>query len=181
MKKAQSEVISTILIVFLSIVAFSIISAFTINYIRGVTNKSKCTDVMGKIEIVNDVDFSCYYDPQPLPSGASKGLRLQIKLKDVSDEISGFGIQLNSVDSKTYKVTRTSSDSGICMYDKDKPGECLKKDSADLTPSVPDANSGKTYFIKTDQKPKTVNVNFIMSDGNVCDVSDTMTEIVKCI
>ncbi|MEN9625911.1 MAG: hypothetical protein RL557_239, partial [archaeon] len=58
--RAQSEVITTVLLVLLGIVAVIIIISFVIPFIRNQIAGSDCFEVNGKVSISNNYKYTCY-------------------------------------------------------------------------------------------------------------------------
>ena len=158
-KKAQSQIIGTILLIALVLVATGIITAFAIPFIKEQLSKSDCFKVADKLEITNHPQYTCY-------DSINNRMLVQVHLKDTED-IEAFTIELAGANSETFTITNGRT-----------PKVFTYEDSRDL--QLPQQNQERTYKIVSDTKPQTIRIYPIIKDQKTCDPSSTITTIKEC-
>jgi len=138
--KAQSQVISTILLILLSISAAALIMAFAIPFVKNQLSSSDCFDVADKLEITNG-QYTCYDD-----TATPKQMLLQVHLKD-TDNIQGFVIELGEASTETYEIKDNNAPPEVTMYNPANPIE------------LPGQNQERTYRIESPTKPELIRVS----------------------
>jgi F420-0:gamma-glutamyl ligase len=119
-KKGQADVIVTVLLILLGIVAVAVVSAFVINLVRNNLRGTECFDTADKLAIKLG-DYT-YFDSD------SKNASVSIERAETSVNISGLIITLsNGADSKAFTIKAGSVDN-VAMYD-DSPDIILPKNS----------------------------------------------------
>lgn len=162
--KGQSQIISTVLLILISITAIVVVSSFVIPFIKKQLSGTECLDVYSaeKLGIQNKPQFTCY-------DGAN--MRVQIHLGDVGNSTKGFQISLE-IDGATepYRILRGSQTEGVSLYKKE--GEPIK---------LPPVGGERTYVISgVASKPDSVSVYPILESDKVCGASDSLTSITPC-
>ena len=164
-KSAQGEVVSTILLILLVIVTIGIITAFAIPFVRNQISKSDCLEVIGedKLGISENMQYTCY-------ESSNNKMIVQVHVGDIYDKIEGFGIVIGGATTKTYEIKKSgASSTDVSSYD----GSLIQ---------VPEANTERTYNISSITPiPQTVQVYPILTNGNKCDISDSLTSIPGCL
>jgi flagellin-like protein len=163
-KKAQSQIIGTILLILLVVIAAGIIMAFLLPKIPDWLSGSKCLDVADKIKIRNNPQYSCY-------NATSTNTYVQAGIGDILDKIEGFAIELGGAASKTYHIKNSASPQEVEMYPENSPNPV----------QLPGNNEERTYVLKGfGQKPDYIRIYPILKDGKLCDSSDTLTTVKQC-
>ncbi len=108
-KLSQGEVVSTVLLILLVIVASTILIGFVIPLVNNILGGTKCNDYMGKITITNNEKYSCY-------DNLGKKLLLQLKLDNMLEkskalQIIGLRIIVETAgtDSKSFEINPPNS------------------------------------------------------------------------
>jgi hypothetical protein len=154
-KKSQSQVISVILIVLLTVVAVSIIGNFVIGFIKEKTNEDHCVDIISEAEII-DSEYTCYNE-------SGKFLLIKISIGEIEDKLGGFAIDLGE---KTYKIKNGESE--ISMY---SGGEF----------TLPKNNEARTYKISNvNTIPETIKLHLLTKKEKYCEASDSLEGIRIC-
>lgn len=162
-KRSQSEVISTILLILLVIVAITIITAFAIPFVRNQLSKSDCLEVSGKVEIADNLQYTCY-------NSSNQKMLVQIKIGDIADKINGFSIEIGGASTENFEITNeyVKPSGRVSMYD----GGGVE---------IPGNNAERTYIISNIlEKPQIVKVYSILENGESCDSSDSLTLVENC-
>jgi flagellin-like protein len=158
--KAQAQIISTILLILIAISAAALISTFAIKMVNDKLAESNCLKVSDKIEITNNLDFTCY--------DASNNL-MQIQIhRGESEDISGFVITLGGATTTSYEIIPPTKNPDIIMFDN----------SLDL--EIPNSNEERTYKISTPSIPNSARVYPITKKGKVCETTQTYTNVELC-
>ena len=160
--KAQSGVISTVLLILLVVAVSVIIFGFVIPFVKEKLSEGDCLDVSGKVEL--DSGFTCYNEDVAIP--ANSNMQVQIHVGDIADLLSGFAIELGGATSTTVRITEDIAE--FTMYG----GEEF---------SLPGNNEARTYIILSSEKPKSVKIYPILESGKTCPSSDSMVDIDDCI
>lgn len=168
-KKAQSEIISTVLLILIAITAIVVVSSFVIPFIKKQLSGTSCLDVSGKIEIKNNPAYTCYKDGE---------LRVQVHMGDTGNKTKGFQLSIEAGGStNSFKIIPEASLENIRMYGEEIPEAALPWPALKL----PGAEEEKTYIISgLTAKPDSINVYPILEDDQVCGASDTLTTIPPC-
>jgi hypothetical protein len=151
--KAQSQIISVVLLILLVIAATAIIYSFVLPFISDQLDTGDCVNVQTKIEIEDNPKYTCY-------DSDANTLRVQIKIQNVNSSISGFIVELGGASTKSLRITSTEHE-GVLMYG----GEAV---------DVPGNNEARTYNLTSTEKPEYVRVYGILNNGEVCGLSDSI-------
>lgn len=161
-KKAQPQVVATVLLILIVIIAIVIIMGFVMPFVKDRISESDCLDIIGGLEISNDLEYTCY-------DSSVDGMLIQIHRGDV--EISGFIIELGGVASKSYTITNEYHDSEVSMYNLNE------------LVVIPGKNEALTYRIGEGdytEKPSSIIVYPILEDGKTCDATESTADVEAC-
>ena len=158
-KRGQSQIISTVLLILISIIAASLIIAAVIPFVKDKLSEGDCLDVLGKITISNK--YTCYNE-----SALENITLVQIHIDDIRDLINGFAIELGGSSSKSVKIVEGNPEN-IKMY-----GE------GDF--EIPNSTEERTYNISVISKPDRIAVYPILTNNKLCSESDSITEVDYC-
>lgn len=168
-KNAQSEVISTILLILLVIASIAVIMGFVIPLVKDQLKKNECFDYSGKIEIINNEKYTCY-------NMSAKNLSIQIHFGDIDEEstnpIKGIKMIVNSEGkSENFEIIPPNSN----------PNERVYMYSGGIL-EIPKKNSERAYnIININSRPNSTAVYFILNDGRECsDAAYTADYISLC-
>jgi flagellin-like protein len=167
-KKSQSQVITTVLLILITISLVVVISSFAISFVKEKLSESDCTDIIGKVEIRNNPQYTCYNE-------ATDKLNIQVHIGDIED-LEGFTISVDAQgSSNSYEIKNNTPETNeLNMYT-----EILNYEDKLL---IPGKNSEKTYTISSiTEKPETINIYPILKDGKTCNPSDTYKFIANCL
>lgn len=164
-KCSQSQIVATVLLILLVIVAVTIISAFAIPFVRDQLSKSDCLSVSGNdnLGISESLQYTCYNSSgTPLPE-----MYIQVHVGDIYDKINGFSIEIGGAITESYEITKDYFSPEISSYG---PGGV----------EVPGKNEERTYRISVEEIPQTLKIYPILANGETCDYSDSLTSIPIC-
>lgn len=153
LKKAQSQVISTVLLILLASVTIIVIFGFAIPFVKDNLSGGDCVKVVGKVNIENNLKFTCY-------NASSKKVRIQISIGDVAEFIEGFKVELGGASSNAVKLTEYDH-AGVGMYE----GGNFE---------LPKDTEARTYVIGVSVKPEYIKVYSILKNGKTCDAPDVL-------
>ena len=155
---SQSDIISSVLLILLVVVATMIIFAFVIPFVKEKLSSGDCLAVAGKIEISSG--YTCY-------NGTA--MQVQIHVLEIKSLIDGFSIELGGASTNNFKILNNTLATGVNM--------CNGITTLEVPPSD---NTERTYVIKAATKPNIVRVYPILKGGKICDASDVAIEISDC-
>ena len=106
-RKAQAEVITTVLLILIAIVAVAIVSVFVINLVRSNLGNTDCFKTIGQIKIVSgDYTFS-----------SSNNVSLSVERGQADFNLTGIGVVLGTASaSKTFELYSGAVDK-VIMFD----------------------------------------------------------------
>ena len=160
-KKAQSQIISTVILILIVLISAGIIIGVVIPMIQRNLKETSCLDYIGKITIVNDPELTCY-------NSSSQEVYVKVRVGDVLDEIEGFSVVLENSNSKSYDITPINPSGDVIMYGGGVFG-------------LPDKNTFRTYILQNfGEKPDAIRVHPILKGGKTCEESDSMVGIGIC-
>ena len=166
-KRAQSEIISTVLLITISIIAIVIITAFAIPFVQERLSGAKCIDLAGKVIIKNNPDYTCYNDTK-------KNLTVQVHFGDIEKEaIKGIQIIVNEAGSSSSFEIINGSVSGtnnVYMFS-----------GSDI--ELPGKNEERTYIlININSRPEAISIYPFLENKKTCpDVSESLVNIDNCV
>jgi flagellin-like protein len=159
-KKGQSELITTVLLILVSIVAAGIVLQFVVPFVKNKLNSGDCTNTVGKIEISSS-EFTCY-------NSSSNKMNVQVHVGDIGTDLEGIVIELGGASSSNFKIKNNTDIAGASMY------------GGATTLILPLRNQEKTYSLASTEIPTSVRVYSILKNEEICGVSDSLTSIDLC-
>ena len=156
-RHAQSQVISTVILILLVISAGAIIFAFAIPFIQKSLSGGDCIEIVGKVEIKSSYEYTCY-------DSTSENMSLQIQIEDISDLLEGFSIRFGGASSKTIEITNESHANNETFMHGDDAF------------SLPGDNEARTYLIPSPDRPESVDILPILKGGKVCKRADSLSK-----
>jgi flagellin-like protein len=131
-KKAQSDVVATLIIVLLTIVAGAVLLAYLMPVVKNWISGGDCFQFNDKLNVVNDPAFTCYNTTTHL-------LHLKVSVGDIDEKTKNrlFGMVLivqGPLNSNTYTISPSNSDPHVSMSNGDPV-------------QVPPKNSERVYNI----------------------------------
>ena len=166
LKKSQSQIVSSVLLILISIIAIMMIIGFIIPFIQNQLSKGNCIEIINQIEIQNNPKYTCW------DVGGDRML-IQVHVSD-NEPIKGFAIELGGASSNTIEITDdTDVSTNVHMYHEiDEVGNKM---------IIPDKNEEKTYNLTTTSgKPDSIRLYPIMTNGVTCDKADVLNKINNC-
>ncbi|MBS3079720.1 hypothetical protein J4218_06370 [Candidatus Pacearchaeota archaeon] len=162
-KRSQSEVVSTVLMILIGIVAVMIIAAFIISFVKGQIDKSKCFDVTDIIEVKNNPTYSCY-------NSTGKYMLVQVHFAEANALLEGFSLEIGGADTVTYKILNNTAIGVVKMYN-----------GTLTTLTLPGDNSERTYNVSgINTKPDSVKIYPILKGGKTCSSPSILNTINTC-
>jgi hypothetical protein len=162
MMKAQSQVISTVLLILVVITLVVIVIGFVVPFVKNQLDKGKCLDVTGQVVISRNNKYTCF-------NLTTNQVFVQVHIGENRDNVDGFVIVLGGASSNNYQVTNATSLSGITMYD------------GSTTLNIPNKNEERTYIIDgVSAKPETISVYPILKGGRTCEPPDILNSVDYC-
>ncbi len=153
-KRSQAEIIVTVLLILIALVAVGIVSMFVINLVRENLKGTDCFKTTGQLEIKLDEGVTSF-------DSVSKKLSITIERGTESFNLTGIVVAAGSeASSETYTV-KSGTVTGITMYPS---GENL---------SLPNQGQKLSYIIQTTSTAvNTVSIAPVINDGQKCSVVD---------
>jgi flagellin-like protein len=159
MKKAQSEVIATVLLILIVLITGGIIMSFVVPFVQRQLEGTGCFDVISKVEISRDDRYTCYKDGE---------ISVQIHIGDVEKELGGFVIELGGAASRSYEISDGLTIEGVKMFGGEK------------VLSLPGQNEERTYLLTSSDIPDSVSVYPKLASGQTCERSDFLSQVNVC-
>jgi flagellin-like protein len=158
-KKAQGDVVSTVLLILITVVAAGLIMAFVVPFIRDKLpeENQNCLDVISKVTISSG--YTCY-------NSTNKNQSVQIHIDNIRNSIKGFTIELGGPSSKAVRVLEDDN-SGVRMYG----GGSFE---------LPNNTEERTYDIPSNVRPAYISVYPVLKNNKVCEASDTVRDVEDC-
>jgi len=142
-----------------------VVMGFIVPFVQKQLEGGKCLDVVGKIEITNNLKYTCY-------NSTAKKMSVQIHYGDIEELIKGIQLTIDYAGrSKSFEITDEYSSDDISMLG----GGFIE---------LPGRNEERTYIIQLESDaeiPESIEVYPILSNGQRCDASESITSISNCI
>ena len=156
MKKAQSQIVTAVLLILIVIALAVVVLNFSMNFVKDKLSGTGCFEAVDKVTFTNSNDYTCYKAPD---------LRLQVHIGDINESISGFLIETGGANTKSIEIKEgKQADDDIKMYE---PVD------GDTKLHIPGKNEERTYEFPNNN-PETVKIYPILTDGQVCEASDIL-------
>jgi|WetSurMetagenome_2_1015567.scaffolds.fasta_scaffold70376_3 flagellin-like protein len=144
-KKAVSEIIATVLLVLITVVAVSLVAVFLVPFIKDKMKEKECYDAIDKLTIENG-KYTCFNDTET---------RIMVKRSINGDlEIQGIIVSLRqNSSSSVYKIYNNSETDGVKMWG-----------SGNI--KIPGPGGAQTYVFNI--VSNYVSIAPILADGKMC-------------
>ena len=169
-KKAQSQIVTAVLLILVVIGLAVIILNFSTNFVEDSLSGTGCFELLQKEGVRFGSDTYTCFDPKGQSEDDGE-VSLQVKIGDVNESISGFVIELGGASTNSFEIDNDASFINVRMSDGPFGGPLTLP---------PTRNSARTYVIQNDPAPDVVRIYPILSDGEVCDQSDVIENIPAC-
>lgn len=162
MKKAQSEVITTVLLVLLALIAFGIVIAFVYPYVQNQVTTSNCVYITSpsQMSVDNNPQYTCY-------NATSQNLSVEIQVGNLQNQVSGFiiSVGLNGA-TNSYTINSTAVPTNVFLYGGSP---------------IPGTDQESTYIISgINSMPSSITIYPILTSGPTCGASDKYQSIGSC-
>ena len=165
MKKAQSQIVTAVLLILIVIALAVVVLNFSMNFVKDKLSGTGCFEAVDKVTFTNHNKYTCYKDPD---------LRLQVHIGDIEESISGFLIETGGATTKSIEIKEGKAEDTEVVVMFNPP-----EDENDGDLHIPGKNEERTYiFVKNN--PETVKIYPILTDGQVCEASDILEKIILC-
>jgi len=161
--KAQSQIVTAVLLILIVISLAIIILNFTIPFVKEQLSGTGCLDVVGQVEFSNNPKYTCF-------DSENEEILLQVSIGDVNDTLSGFLIELGGASTKSIQIKDGNVDEdGVKMFGQ-QDNETLE---------LPGRNEERTYVFEGGF-PDTVKIYPLLIDGKVCEATDFINSLDLC-
>lgn len=164
-KKSQSEIITTVLLILISIAAVVLVSSFILNMVRDNLKGTECFQTTGQIELKMEDGFTFFNN------SGDKMLYLSIGRGIKDFNLSGIiVVYSNDRNSETKKIKAGTIDGNIYYYNNAGNWDNL------TSISVPSAGQMKAYRMNVGgMTVKKVTIYPILQSGQECENADEKT------
>jgi len=170
MKKAQSQIVTAVLLILIVIALAVVVLNFSMNFVKDKLSGTGCFEAVDKVTFTNSNKYTCYYT-EIIKVGnedvTKHLLNLQVHIGDINESISGFLIETGGATTISKEIKGGEVDD-VTMYNKEKILE------------IPGKNEERTYVFTVKSSPETVKIYPILTDGQVCEASDILEKIILC-
>lgn len=160
-KRGVSEVIATVLLILVTIVAAVFIGMIAIPMIKDSLSKSDCVKTVGKLNIIDNIAYSCYNDSKT---------SLMIEKKTMGDlKLEGIAVSLSGNEkSFLFKIKNGEQLENTTMSD------------GSLILNIPDDGEARTYNFTTAPGFEMIKAEIapILEGGKIC--GERIFDIPKC-
>ena len=171
MKKAQSQIVTAVLLILIVIALAVVVLNFSMNFVKDKLSGTGCFEAVDKVTFTNSNKYTCFNDSDGSVDGTEDHLLLQVHIGDINESISGFLIETGGASTKSIEIKEGKpADTDVEMYE---PAD------GDTKLHIPGKNEEKTYKF-LDNNPETVKIYPILTDGQVCEASDILEKIILC-
>jgi flagellin-like protein len=179
-KKAQSQIVTAVLLILIVIALAVIILNFSTNFVKDKLSSTGCFEAVGQVTFTNSNKYTCFNPKTPSHDHNDdhdhndyNELNLQVHIGDINESLAGFLLETGGATTRSIEIRAGNKDvDKIYMY---------KKLDADPL-EIPGKNEERTYVINLgdDKAPETVKIYPILTDGQVCEASDVLESIGLC-
>ena len=169
MKKAQSQIVTAVLLILIVIALAVVVLNFSMNFVKDKLSGTGCFEAVDKVTFTNSKDYTCI-DTKGTPTKDDDVLNLQVHIGDINESISGFLIETGGASTISREIKNNTQIGDVKMYDSAED---------DLKLDIPGRNEERTYVFDI-ESPETVKIYPILTDGQVCEASDILEKIVLC-
>lgn len=154
--RAQSQIVSTVILILITIVAAGLIIGFIIPFVKDKLSGGDCLDIINQVEISSG--YTCYDD-----SGVDNYTQVQIHIGPVRNLIDGFIVELGGASSKSFKILENDN-SDVSMYNNENF-------------SLPNDAEERTYILNIFSKPDYIKVYPVLRGDKYCGEADSVLSI----
>jgi len=162
-KRSQSQVIASILLILLAISMVVIVIGFVIPFVRDQLSESDCVKVINKVNIQNDVRYTCY----SVLNGGEMNVQVHV---GENESLVGFSIELGGAATNSFEIKNGVVDNNLKMFGG----------NYNSTLQIPGKNEERTYVIKFSNVPDSVSIYPILIGGRICPSSDELNRVISC-
>ncbi len=167
MKKAQSQIVTAVLLILIVIALAVVVLNFSMNFVKDKLSGTGCFEAVDKVTFTNSNKYTCFNDSDGI-SGTKDHLLLQVHIGDINESISGFLIETGGATTISREIKKNKEADNVTMHDGSK------------TLELPGKNEERTYIFTLGSDPETVKIYPILTDGQVCEASDILEKIILC-
>ena len=167
MKKAQSQIVTAVLLILIVIALAVVVLNFSMNFVKDKLSGTGCFEAVDKVTFTNSNKYTCFNDSDK-GDGTKDHLLLQVHIGDINESISGFLIETGGANTISREIKKNKEAVNVTMHDGSK------------TLELPGKNEERTYVFNFTITPETVKIYPILTDGQVCEASDILEKIILC-
>ena len=168
MKKAQSQIVTAVLLILIVIALAVVVLNFSMNFVKDKLSGTGCFEAVDKVTFTNSNKYTCFNDSDRSVDGTDDDLLLQVHIGDINESISGFLIETGGASTISREIQEGEPVANVKMHD----GEEILE--------IPGKNEERTYTFTLESYPETVKIYPILTDGQVCEASDILEKIILC-
>ena len=168
MKKAQSQIVTAVLLILIVIALAVVVLNFSMNFVKDKLSGTGCFEAVDKVTFTNSNKYTCFNDSDRSVDGTDDDLLLQVHIGDINESISGFLIETGGATTISREIKEGETADNVTMY------------GGGGTLELPGKNEERTYVFDFTITPETVKIYPILTDGQVCEASDILEKIVLC-
>ena len=168
MKKAQSQIVTAVLLILIVIALAVVVLNFSMNFVKDKLSGTGCFEAVDKVTFTNSNKYTCFNDSDGSVDGTEDHLLLQVHIGDINESISGFLIETGGATTISKEIKEGETADNVTMY------------GGSETLELPGKNEERTYVFNFTITPETVKIYPILTDGQVCEASDILEKIVLC-
>tara|TARA_Y100000310_G_scaffold310427_1_gene355659 strand:- start:441 stop:1019 length:579 start_codon:yes stop_codon:yes gene_type:complete len=169
-KRSQSQIVTAVLLILIVIALAVIILNFSTTFVKDKLSGTGCFEVVQKegVKFRSSTKYTCY-DAKTTATDDDV-LNLQVHVGDINEILAGLLIELGGADTSSIEIREGEDEEigGVTMYD----GSSEMK--------IPGRNEDRTYVFARTSEPETVKLYAILTDGQVCESSDSLDRIPVC-
>ena len=167
MKKAQSQIVTAVLLILIVIALAVVVLNFSMNFVKDKLSGTGCFEAVDKVTFTNSNKYTCFNDSDGV-GGTDDDLLLQVHIGDINESISGFLIETGGATTISREIKKNKEADNVTMY------------GGGTTLELPGKNEERTYVFDFVISPETVKIYPILTDGQVCEASDILEKIILC-
>jgi flagellin-like protein len=168
MKKAQSQIVTAVLLILIVIALAVVVLNFSMNFVKDKLSGTGCFEAVDKVTFTNSNKYTCFNDSDESVDGTEDHLLLQVHIGDINESISGFLIETGGATTISKEIKEGETADNVTMY------------GGSETLELPGKNEERTYVFNFTITPETVKIYPILTDGQVCEASDILEKIISC-
>ena len=167
MKKAQSQIVTAVLLILIVIALAVVVLNFSMNFVKDKLSGTGCFEAVDKVTFTNSNKYTCFNDSDK-GAGTQDHLLLQVHIGDINESISGFLIETGGATTISKEIKEGEPADNVTMY------------GGGGTLELPGKNEERTYVFDFVITPETVKIYPILTDGQVCEASDILEKVILC-